>query len=450
MSCPSCGSVAAEGARFCSTCGQALFIRADERRVATVVFADLVGYTSLSESADPEQIKNLVDDCFELLVRDVTSFGGKVDKIVGDAIIALFGAPVAHEDDAERAVRAALRMQETLAAYRAEVDAEVPVQVRIGVNTGEVLVGALRAGGDYTAMGDAVNTAQRLQVAALPGGVVVGPSTYAATREVIAYRSLGPVGVKGRDEPVEAWVAIETLLPPGHRPRRSQTPFVGRETELGVLGHAIDATVERQRSHFVLLIGEAGVGKSRLAEETAAVARERHGAMVFEGRCVPYGEANVWWPIAEALRQACEIAPDDPLPVATAALLRRGGRGARPAGDLPGRPPGRRRPALPHGLRGAAPRDRSAAGPRGGHPRRPHLHRGRGPGQAGGDRAERPALGGLARPRHDLGHHRPAQPPAGRARGHRPPVAHRALVGADRPAQHRGRQPRSARAGRHR
>ena len=285
--------------------------------MATVVFADLVGFTSLSESADPEQIKNLVDACFELLVRDVTSFGGRVDKIVGDAIIALFGAPVAHEDDAERAVRAALRMQETLAAYRAEVDAEVPVQVRIGVNTGEVLVGALRAGGDYTAMGDVVNTAQRLQVAALPGGVVVGPSTYAATREVVAYRSLGPVGVKGRDEPVEAWVAIETLLPPGHRPRRAQTPFVGRDTELGVLGHAIDATVERHRSHFVLLIGEAGVGKSRLAEETAAVARARHGAVVFEGRCVPYGEANVWWPIAEALRQACEIASDDPLPVAS-------------------------------------------------------------------------------------------------------------------------------------
>src|SRR6185369_11032576 len=99
-------------------------------------------------------------------------------------------------------------------------------------------------------------------------------------------------------------------------PRRSQTPFVGRDTELGVLGHAIDATVERQRSHFVLLIGEAGVGKSRLAEETAAVARSRHGAAVYEGRCVPYGEANVWWPIAEALRQACEIAPDDPLPIA--------------------------------------------------------------------------------------------------------------------------------------
>jgi class 3 adenylate cyclase/tetratricopeptide (TPR) repeat protein len=317
MSCPSCGASAAEGARFCSTCGQPLVVRSDERRVATVVFADLVGFTTLSESADPEQVKNLVDTCFELLVRDVTSFGGKVDKIVGDAIIALFGAPVAHEDDAERAVRAALRMQETLAAYRSEQATEAPVQVRIGVNTGEVLVGALRAGGDYTAMGDVVNTAQRLQVAALPGGVVVGPSTYAATREVIAYRALGPVGGKGRDEPVEAWVAVEALLPPGHRPRRSQTPFVGRDTELGVLGHAIDATVEHQRSHFLLLLGEAGVGKSRLAEETAAVARQRHRAAVYEGRCVPYGEANVWWPIAEALRQACQIAPDDPMPVAS-------------------------------------------------------------------------------------------------------------------------------------
>lgn len=283
----------------------------DERRVATVVFADLVGFTSLSETADPEQVKNLVDACFERLVRDVTSFGGRVDKIVGDAIIALFGAPLAHEDDAERAVRAALRMQDSLAAARAE--GQVAVEVRIGVNTGEVLVGALRAGGDYTAMGDVVNAAQRLQVAADPGAVVVGPATYAATREVIAYQALGPVDVKGRDEPIQAWAAIEPLLPPGHRPRRRQTPFVGREAELGVLTNAMSAAVERRRAHLLLLIGEAGVGKSRLAEESAAVARCDHQASVFEGRCVPYGEANVWWPIAEALRQACGLQPDDAL-----------------------------------------------------------------------------------------------------------------------------------------
>ena len=116
--------------------------------------------------------------------------------------------------------------------------------------------------------------------------------------------------MKGRDESVEAWIATETLLPPGRRPRRMQTPLVGRDAELGVLANAIDAAVKRQRSHLLLLIGEAGVGKSRLAEEAAAAARRHHDARVLEGRCVPYGEANVWWPIAEALRQACAIPPD--------------------------------------------------------------------------------------------------------------------------------------------
>jgi class 3 adenylate cyclase/tetratricopeptide (TPR) repeat protein len=308
MSCPSCGAPVAVGARFCASCGHALHSRSDERRIATVLFADLVGFTTMSETADPEQVKNLVDACFQLLARDITSFGGQVDKIVGDAIIALFGAPVAHEDDAERAVRAALRMQETMQVYRAETEA--PVHLRIGVNTGEVLVGALRAGGDYTAMGDVVNTAQRLETVATPGTVVVGPSTYGATHESVAYQSLGSVEVKGRDEPVDAWEAIEALLPPGHRPHRPQTPFVGRDSEMGVLGNAVDAAVARRRAHLLLLIGEAGVGKSRLAEEAAERARCRHDALVLEGRCVPYGEANVWWPIAEALRDACGVAPD--------------------------------------------------------------------------------------------------------------------------------------------
>jgi class 3 adenylate cyclase/tetratricopeptide (TPR) repeat protein len=315
MSCPSCGAAVSESARFCESCGHALQSRSDERRIATVLFADLVGFTTLSESRDPEQVKNLVDACFQLLARDITSFGGQVDKIIGDAIVALFGAPVAHEDDAERAVRAALRMQETLQAYRA--DTEAPVHLRIGVNTGEVLVGALRAGGDYTAMGDVVNTAQRLESLAAPDTVVVGPATYAATREAVAYRALGAVEVKGRDEPVDAWTAIEALLPPGHRPRRAQTPFVGREAEMGVLGNAVDAAVARSRSHLLLLIGEAGVGKSRLAEEAAARARRGHDALVLEGRCVPYGEANVWWPIAEALRDGCGVSADAPLPEAT-------------------------------------------------------------------------------------------------------------------------------------
>jgi class 3 adenylate cyclase/tetratricopeptide (TPR) repeat protein len=282
--------------------------RSDERRVATVVFADLVGFTALSETRDPEQIKELVDGCFERLVQDITSFGGRVDKIIGDAILALFGAPIAHEDDAERAVRAALRMQQTVVDYADEVGAAI--QARVGVNTGEVLVGALRAGGEYTAMGDVVNTAQRLETTADPGTVVVGAATHAATSDAIEYRALGLVDARGREEPVEAWIAVEPLLPPGYRRRKLQTPFVGRDAEMGVLRHAVDACVSRQRAHMLLLLGEAGVGKSRLAEEVAEAAKCDHGAVVFEGRCVPYGEANVWWPVAEALRQACAIAAD--------------------------------------------------------------------------------------------------------------------------------------------
>lgn len=301
-----------EGARFCPSCGHQLVSRGDERRVATVVFADLVGFTALSETLDPEQVKNLVDSCFELLVQDITRFGGRVDKIIGDAILALFGAPIAHEDDADRAVRAALRMQQTLARH-AE-DAGVGVQLRIGVNTGEVLVGALRAGGEYTAMGDVVNTAQRLQIAAEPGTVVVGPATHSSTVDSIEYRDLGLVQAKGRGGAVEAWVAVEPLLPPGYRRRKFATPFVGRDTELSLLSSAVRSAVELDRAHLVLLLGEAGVGKSRLAEEVASASTCDHGAVVFEGRCVPYGEANVWWPVAEALRQAAGVAADAELP----------------------------------------------------------------------------------------------------------------------------------------
>jgi class 3 adenylate cyclase/predicted ATPase len=289
-------------------------VQSDERRVATVLFGDLVGFTSLSEAADPEHIKNLVDRCFERLVAEIETFGGKVDKIVGDAIVALFGAPVAHEDDAERAVRAALRMQETMALHAAEID--VDVRMRIGVNTGEVLVGALRAGGDYTAMGDVVNTASRLQTAAQPGCVLVGPATFAATQGVIAYDEMGLLQAKGREEPVPAWVATAPLLPPGYRPQRDRAPLVGRDPELNMLKGAVDAAVAHRRAQLILLVGDAGVGKSRLAEEVATLAECNHEAIVLEGRCVPYGEANVWWPVAEALRQALSLSTEAPFSTA--------------------------------------------------------------------------------------------------------------------------------------
>lgn len=308
MTCPACGMPSPSGARFCPSCGSVLARRSDERRLVTVVFADLVGYTTLSETRDPEAVKNLVDACFERLVADVVAFGGVVDKIIGDAIVALFGAPIAHEDDPERAVRAALRMQETLAEESRSLG--VDLRMRIGINTGEVLVGTLRAGGDYTAMGDVVNTASRLQTLATPGQVLVGPGTHAATAGV-RFEALGLLRAKGRDEPVPAWAALEVMGPPGARSRSLRAPLVGREHELGLLRHLLRTTSARRRAAAVLLVGEAGLGKSRLAEELVGIARAE-GCLVLEGRCVPYGEVNVWAPLAEALRRASGVQPEDP------------------------------------------------------------------------------------------------------------------------------------------
>ncbi len=311
MRCPSCRSAVPDGSRFCPTCGHDLQARADERRVVTVLFGDLVGFTSMAETADPELVKNLVDRCFERLVRDIVSFGGRIDKIIGDAIVALFGAPVAHEDDAERAVRAALAMQETMATFRRESGATM--QLRIGVNTGEVLTGAMRAGGDYTAMGDVVNTANRLQVAAPPGEVYVGSASYYATSLAVAYEPIGMVHARGREEPVEAWRAQKVLLLPGRYPRRHRTPLVGRDEEVVLLRRAVALAVERNRASLVLILGEPGVGKTRLADELAEWTVHEHGARQVESRCVPYGEANIWYPIGAALRSLCDVGEDAPL-----------------------------------------------------------------------------------------------------------------------------------------
>jgi class 3 adenylate cyclase/tetratricopeptide (TPR) repeat protein len=309
MTCSSCGSTAPVDARFCPACGHALVTRHDERRVATVLFADLVGYTRLSESADPEQVKNIVDRTFERLAADVVSYGGQVDKVIGDALVAIFGAPVAHEDDAERAVRAGLRMQERLEQLNRDVGLEL--RMRIGINTGEVLVGALRAGGDYTAMGDVVNTASRLQTIAQPGQVVVGPATYAATARAVRYEPLGSLSVKGREEAVDAWQAVSAIAPPGSRTARPVTPLVGRDDEFVLLRASLTTAVTRSRTHFIVMVGEAGVGKTRLAAELGNEAVEHHSARVLTGHCIPYGETDAWYPIGAMVAAACCVDLDD-------------------------------------------------------------------------------------------------------------------------------------------
>ena len=306
VTCGACGADVAGSARFCPNCGQPLVIRGDERRVVTVVFGDLVGFTTMAERADPEHVKNLVDRCFERLAADVAAFGGRVDKVIGDAILAIFGAPVAHEDDAERAVRAGLRMQESFTEWCQAGGGDSGLKLRVGVNTGEVLIGGMAAAGDWTAMGDTVNTANRLQVLAEPGTVVVGPDTYAATVNAVRYTPLGALAAKGRAEPVEAWVAEEAVGAPGRRARRFDVPIVGRDDERSVLERLTHAATCRSRATTVVVIGEAGMGKTRLVEEAASRAEHEADALVLEGACVPYGEANVWWPVADAIRSALD------------------------------------------------------------------------------------------------------------------------------------------------
>lgn len=306
--CPSCASEAPDTARFCPTCGH-LLATGEERRFVTVVFADLVGFTALSEEMDPEQVKRFVDRCFQRLVADITAFGGSVDKIVGDAIVALFGAPTAHEDDPERAVRASLRMQRSVADL--SEDLGLSVELRVGINTGEVLVGAVRAGGDYTAMGDTVNAASRLEEAAEPGEILVGPETHAATSDVIRYESRGVVVVRGRQGAIEVYAAKEELTLPGRRVRASRAPMVGRDIEMGLATAAMDAAFTRRHAHLITLLGETGMGKNRLAEEVANYADRSCGALVLEARCLPYGETGPLWPLAECFRAAFHIEPGD-------------------------------------------------------------------------------------------------------------------------------------------
>ena len=316
MLCPSCASQIPADARFCSTCGYAITAsQAEERRITTVLFADLVEFTTLAEHRDPEAVKRLIDSCFQLLVDDITSFGGRVDKILGDGILALFGAPVAHEDDAERAVRAALRMQATLAHFvgTSGLSGSAGIRMRIGINTGEVLVGTL-AGTEYTAMGDVVNTASRLQSAAPPGGILVGHTTYALASQAIHFEPAGELDARGREQSVKTWLAVEATAPPGSRSRRGRSgPLIGRAPELAIGRAALDLVTIASRSVLLAISGENGVGKSRLADELIDHMHNSVDAAVLEGACVPYGEANVWFPIANALCRYLDLDPTLPV-----------------------------------------------------------------------------------------------------------------------------------------
>ena len=322
--CPSCGAENSERARFCQNCGASL-VSADqpreERKLVSVLFVDLVGFTSRSDRADPEDVREILL-AYQARVRArIEQHGGTVEKFIGDAVMAVFGAPLSHGDDAERAVRAGLRVLETID----ELNSEQPgldLSVRAAVNTGEavVRVGSHAASGEPLATGDVVNTASRLQNAAPPGSLIVGLDTYRATRASFKYTELAPIEAKGKREPLRAWLAGGTLSALGERPARS-SPMVGRQRELQVLESIWAGAVAGRRPHVVTVIGPPGIGKSRLAREFDARV-DSLGGRSFRGRCLPYGERDVYAAFGQQVRQMAGIFDNDALEVAREKLER--------------------------------------------------------------------------------------------------------------------------------
>jgi class 3 adenylate cyclase/tetratricopeptide (TPR) repeat protein len=274
-----------------------------------VVFADLAGSTELALQMDAEVLRDLLGDVYVTLARCAEAYGGTVEKFIGDAVMAVFGVPVAHEDDAERAVRAALLMRSRLAAV-AERRA-VPLVLRIGVNTGLVVTGTT-PGRDFLVTGEAVNLAARLQQAAEPGEVLVGERTFRAVEPLVRMVAPRSLAVRGRSGPVTAY-AVERFAPAGayRRRRRPYGPFVGREVELTLIRSVVERAVEHSRAHLLTLIGEAGIGKSRLVEEAVVeLRRSEDPPAVWVGRCLPYGESGPYAPLRDLLLRAAAVRAD--------------------------------------------------------------------------------------------------------------------------------------------
>jgi class 3 adenylate cyclase/tetratricopeptide (TPR) repeat protein len=311
--CERCGQENPEAARFCLACGTPLALRQaqpeEERKVVTVLFADLVGFTTRSEQMDPEDVRAMLSPYYLRLRTELERFGGTVEKFIGDAVMALFGAPLAHEDDPERAVRAALAIRDAIAEMNA-ADARLGLNLRIGVNTGEALVvlTARPSEGEGMAAGDVVNTAARLQANAPVNGILVGEATYRATAHAIDYEDTAPIQAKGKAQPVPVWIAVRARAGASRR-QISRTPLVGRGEELAAIGQIWERVAAQGRPALVTVLGMPGVGKSRLLTEFT----ERLGGprRPYWGRCLPYGEGITYWPITELVKDAAGILVSD-------------------------------------------------------------------------------------------------------------------------------------------
>jgi class 3 adenylate cyclase len=316
--CPVCNQENTELARFCLACGAALTSEAprEERKVVSVLFADLVGFTSRAEQLDPEDVRAVLAPYWERLRSELEKRGGTVEKFIGDAVMALFGAPIAHDDDPLRAVGAAL-------AIRDWAREEDDLQVRIAVNTGEalVLLGARPAEGEGMAAGDVVNTTARLQTAAPVNGVLVGETTYRATRDVVEYAEHEPVMAKGKTEPIPVWEALQVRSRIGVDVERATLPLVGRTRELGVIVDAFERAKSEREPQLVTLVGVPGIGKSRLVGEFFTHLEGAPDLVWWrQGRAMPYGDGVSFWAVAEMVKAQAGIEENDPPGVCAAKM----------------------------------------------------------------------------------------------------------------------------------
>jgi class 3 adenylate cyclase/tetratricopeptide (TPR) repeat protein len=338
-SCSSCGAELPDGAKFCPSCGTprgaaappaavpnappprgALSI--ESRRTVTMLFCDVTGSTAMGERLDPESMRQVMSRYFDAIRECIERHGGTLEKFVGDAVMAAFGIPVIHEDDAMRAVRAAGEMKIALKALEAELDREwgVQIQARTGINTGEVVAGDI-SGGSTFATGDTVNVAARLEQACPPGDVYLGESTYRLVRDAVTVEPVDPLTLKGKSEPVPAYRLVDVTPDAPGLARRLESPIVGRETELAQLVSIFDRSVSERSCQLVTVSAPAGAGKSRLTKELVEAVADR--ATVLQGRCIPYGEGITYFPLAVMLRALCGLEDDVTRDEARARILAR-------------------------------------------------------------------------------------------------------------------------------
>jgi len=335
--CPKCSFRNAPGIKFCGECGHDLreakapapvdyskpqtytpkFLAEKilstgkslegERKLVTVLFADVAGYTTMSEKLDPEEVRQIMEGCFQILMDEIHRYEGTIDKFTGDGVMALFGAPLAHEDHAQRACYAALAIQKALESYgqKVERDCKIPFRMRVGLNSGPVIVGSVGKDlkMDYTAVGDTVNLASRMQTMSEPGRILVSADVHKMARDFFNFKARGKMSVKGKEEPVEAYELLEPTEVASRIEAsvlRGLTRFVGREKEMATLREALDKA-KSGSGQVVCIIGEAGVGKSRLLLELRRTTGQEEYTYL-EGQCLHYGSSMPYLPLLDILR----------------------------------------------------------------------------------------------------------------------------------------------------